>query len=916
MAKYNATLKMVTVEAGDTLSQIAVDYAGGYSKYKTLAAINNIKNTDYITVGQTIKLVADSSTTTTSTTVNAGKPTLIESQCGELANDPGTLYATWSWGKLSTTESFVAQWTYQTSEGIDMLGEAQNITVDEDDPELSCVDTFAIPSGAVKVEFKVKPISKTKDGKTDGDVYWTADWSTVWTWTNDTTLTAPSSAPSVEIEKFTLTASVENVKIKRATHIQFQVVKDNEDVPFATELGEIVSNQASHSFSINVGSQYKARCRAYNTDTNEKSEWTDYSSNYGTIPSTPESITELKALSSASIQVTWATVSNATSYTVEYTTNEIYFDTSSEVQSLTVTNTTGVAIVTGITIGKEYFFRVKASNDQGDSGWTDSKSLVIGKAPSAPTTWSSTTTAIVGEAVNLYWVHNSSDGSDQTAATLELYIENSTTDGGSDGSASEPQLIDISEAIPDEDEDYTDGICKWVLATSSYSEGCRILWRISTRGVTNEDSDWSAQRVINVYAPATLQLSITDMNGSAMSILRSFPFKVNAFAGPKTQAPIGYHLSIKSSTSYKTTDNIGNTKNVNAGDEVYSKYFDENQDLSETLSASDVDLENNVTYTITCTSAMDSGLTAEASLPLTVAWDDELYVPNAEISIDTDKMTASIRPYCENIARVHYLVSKGSSDYTKTTTVLSHVWGERVKGAKTTTGELVYYGVSATEEDIYFCTVEETTPVTDVLLSVYRREFDGSFTELETNIDVTKSTTIVDPHPALDYARYRIVAMSTTTGAVSYYDPPGHYVGGTAVIIQWDEAWNSFETADDGVLAHPAWSGSMLKLPYNIDVSESNSSDKTLVEYAGRSHPVCYYGTQLGVAATWSVEVPKTDKETLYALRRLARWMGDVYVREPSGSGYWASIDVSFNQKHKDTTIPVSLSISQVEGGM
>lgn len=912
MAILSKNGKYVTVQRGDTLSQIAVDYAGGYSKYKNLAAINNIKNADFITVDQVINLTADSSTTTTSTTVNAGKPTII--QFGELSSDAGTLYATWSWAKLSETECFVARWTYRTSEGTDMLGEAEEKAVDEDDPDLSCVDTFAIPSGAVKVEFKVKPISKTKSEDSD-DVYWQADWSTVKTWTNETTLDAPSSPPTVEIEKFTLTASVENINIKGASHIQFQVVKDNEATPFATELGEIVSSQASCAFSINAGSQYKARCRAYNTSTKEKSEWTDYSSNYTTIPATPESITGLKALSSSSVQVTWTPVSNATSYTVEYTTDEIYFDTSSETKSLTVSNTTGVAIVTGISSGKEYFFRVKASNDQGDSGWTDPKSIVIGKAPSAPTTWSSTTTAIVGEAVNLYWVHNSSDGSDQTAATLELYIENATTDGGSGDSASEPQLIDISEAIPEESEDYTDAICKWVLDTSSYSEGCRILWRISTRGVTNEDSDWSAQRVINVYAPATLQMSITDTNGSAMSILRSFPFTVNALAGPKTQAPIGFHLSIKSGSSYKTTDNIGNEKNVNAGDEVYSKYFDVDQDLSETLSASDVDLENNVTYTVTCTAAMNSGLTAEASLSLTVAWADDQYIPNAEVSIDADKMTASVRPYCENVVLVHYKVTEDSKVYTKTSTVLSSVWGERVKGAKTTTGERVYFGVSATEEDIYFCTVEEKIPITDVLLSVYRREFDGSFTELETGIDVTKSTTIIDPHPALDYARYRIVATSKTTGAVSYYDPPGCFVGGKAVIIQWDEAWSSFETTDDGVLAHPAWSGSILKLPYNIDVTEANTSDKTLIEYVGRSHPVSYYGTQLGVAATWNVEIPKTDKETIYALRRLARWMGDVYVREPSGSGYWASIDVSFNQKHKDTTIPVTLSISQVEGG-
>ena len=64
------------------------------------------------------------------------------------------------------------------------------------------------------------------------------------------------------------------------------------------------------------------------------------------------------------------------------------------------------------------------------------------------------------------------------------------------------------------------------------------------------------------------------------------------------------------------------------------------------------------------------------------------------------------------------------------------------------------------------------------------------------------------------------------------------------------------------------------------------------------------------------MDVPKSDKETLYALRRLSIWKGDVYVREPSGSGYWASISVSFSQNHCDVVIPVSLAITRVEGGI
>jgi hypothetical protein len=167
----------------------------------------------------------------------------------------------------------------------------------------------------------------------------------------------------------------------------------------------------------------------------------------------------------------------------------------------------------------------------------------------------------------------------------------------------------------------------------------------------------------------------------------------------------------------------------------------------------------------------------------------------------------------------------------------------------------------------------------------------------------------------LDYARYRIVATSKTTGTVNYYDIPGHYIGCTSIIIQWNEAWSNFDVTDEDELVQPPWSGSLLKLDYNVDVNESPSPDVSFVEYIGREHPVSYYGTQVGESASWSAEIPKEDKETIYALRRLAKWTGNAYVREPSGVGYWANIGVSFNQKHGDMTVPVSLSIKRVEGG-
>lgn len=907
MAKLSSDGKYVTVERGDTLGQIAIDYAGGYSNYKKLAAINNISNPDLIYVGQKIYLTEEAASGGgSSSSTNSNKPDI--ELFGLQSNADNTLFATWKWNK-SNTASYKVSWTYDSGNGVWFEGKFSDQSVDDDSPSLSKQSTYSIPSNARRVQFKVKPISETKKNSSGTETnYWDASWSDVETWTSATPLGAPDT-PSVEIVKFKLTASLDNIDINNATHIEFQVVKDNSASPFATEKAKIATTHASHVFTIGAGSEYKVRCRAYNSKDNEYSEWSKYSSNEGTIPSAPASIIELKAESETSVYISWEPVVNATGYGIEYTTKKIYFDTSKEVQSMNITEE-GItnAFVTGMDTGEEYFFRVKATNDKGDSGWSEIKSIIIGEKPAAPTTWSSTSTAITGEPVILYWVHNSEDGSSQTYAELQLYI----------GDAFEEHTIKNTD-----DEDEKDKTSQWTLDTTSYVEGTSVRWRVRTAGVTKEYGEWSIQRTIDIYAPATLELNVTDVNGNSIETLDSFPFYIKGLAGPKTQAPIGYHVTIKSNSIYETVDRIGNPLTVNKDEEVYSKYFDTTDSLLIEMSAGNVDLENSIEYTVTCTVSMNSGLTAKATRVFNVSWGNEQYIPNAEIGINEENMTASIRPYCINSNIVYYQVivettlEKFKRTYTKTDTVLSSVWIEKVvNGAFTVDGERVYSGVTASGEEVYLCMVEESSVVEGVSLSVYRREFDGSFTELASGLDSLKTTTITDPHPALDYARYRIVATDIATGAVAYYDPPGYPVGGKAVIIQWDEDWSSFETSEDGVLVQPPWSGSMLKLPYNIDVSESNSSDVTLVEYAGRSHPVTYYGTQLGVASSWSMEIPKDDKETIYALRRLARWMGDVYVREPSGIGYWAQITVSFSQKHLELTIPVSLSISQVEGGI
>lgn len=746
------------------------------------------------------------------------------------------------------------------------------------------------------VRFRVKPIShthKVKKGKTTVTVsYFTGKWSVTKT-LRIGSVKPPETpdTPTVTISDYTLTAKVDNLdnSTNNATSVYFEIVKqsDKGTKKLGPYKAAVKYRSASYSHKVYAGDKYKVRCFAVHEvkplkgkSYEIKSGWSDYSAEVSTPPNRP-SITTLKTISSTEVSIKWDSINSATSYEIQYTTKEAYFDTNTDaVSSKTIESGTS-AIITGLDSGGEYFFRIRAVNDSGKSRWTDTKSVTVGKKPAAPTTWSSTTTAVLGETIYLYWIHNSQDGSKSTKADLELYANGIL------------QTVDQSQltfSYGDEDEEKTH---VYELPTTGHEDGAILQWRIRTAGVTGEFSDWSVQRTIDVYAPPVLEMNLLsnkDDVTSTIETLSSFPMYVIANPGPDSQTPISYHLSIITTDDYETQDNItGENKFVGANTEVYSKYFDINEPLIEAISANNVDLENGQTYVVKCVVSMNSGLTAEASTSFSVDWAEEQYSPFGEIMYNEDTYSCSIRAYCFTTQDEFYQYYEDDDPDPVETPEDS-------------------------DED-----VEEETLVEGITLSVYRRDYNGEFIEVATDIDNTNNTFVTDPHPALDYGRYRVIATSTKTGAVSYVDLPNEPIGETSVILQWDEKWSNLIATDDELeeeQTSPLWTGSRVILPYNIDVSDKNSIDVSLVEYIGRKRPVSYYGTQLGETSSWKVEIPKDDTDTLYALRRLAIWTGDVYVREPSGSGYWASVSVSMSQTHCQVTIPVTLDITRVEGGL
>lgn len=842
------------VKWGDTLSEIVCkeefkDLIPGSTisqKVDYVKKLNPglIKDVDLIKEGWTIVIAGEAAEKPKEN--KTYKVTIPDDWFG-LLND-NTLFAQWQWNQEGT-EKYQLRWMYYVN-GKAFYGNSSANSVDENDPEASQVSTYSIPAEAEKVTFQVKPIA-------DETASWEADWSTIKT---HYFIGAPG-APEPVLDGLTLTATLENIEVADdSDQIEFQLVKDNKSTVGKNVFSNISTGYASAKWeNLKAGSKYKVRCRAVRSGSNSAtSDWSPYSKTVGTIPTPSSGFTKYRAESETSVYLEWGASNTAESYEIWYISKEditekdivdyaeIAPDKFKKVQNIEV----NYREIADLTTGNEYFFIVRAVNTEGASDWSKEVSVIVGEEPAAPTTWSSVTTVNAGDPLNLYWVHNSIDGSSETFAELEMYING------------------VKEIIPtlekSQDEDEKDKTSVYSVDTSRFTEVTEIRWRVKTSGITQVFGDWSIERQIWVYPEPELTLSISNTEGGDLvDTLGSLPLYISATTAADGQIPIEYYVTVTANGAYDTVDNIGNNKTVSAGDLVYSGHTEVNSEsdtsLKLALEAGDIDLENNISYTVTCLVSMDTGLTAEASVDFTVAWSDDLYWPNATIKIDKETLVAHINPYCTDLD-----------------------------------GNLI----------------------DDVLLSVYRREPNGTFTKIADELQNDGSIGVTDPHPSLDYARYRIVSTSKSTGAISYYDRPGYLVGEKSAVIQWDETWSEFDISNDDEVAQTPWTGSILKLPYNLDVTDNYSIDVSHVKYIGREHPVAYYGTQVGETSTWNLQIRKNDTETLHTLRRLARWMGDVYVREPSGNGYWASISISLPNKHCEVTIPVTINITRVEGGV
>lgn len=605
----------------------------------------------------------------------------------------------WKWHK-DNTDHYVVKWYWANGQGWN-VGSTDEVKTKQ--------AFYTAPTEAKKVKVKIKPVYKQSTNKNAKTVTVNWGWSTEkqYNFANNPPTKPPTPTIAYLNNGDYVKISIDNYDDSTTHDVQFEIMKDNTKRVGSLRYSQVNTGHAEITVKASElipGHTYKARVRGLKDVTwvgtagviwsgvvtqqetstissvGDYGEWSDYSTELLSKPKAVTSLKTIKALSETSVYIDWVNTSTADSYEIEYTTDKRYFDSSpNNVSSVTVS--VGHAEITGLDTGNQWFFRIRSVNATGNSDWSDIYSITLGKKPAAPSTWSTSSVVNQGDDIILNWTHNSEDGSDMTKAKVMLKLDNSdfiwylmidkqssesnnvVPMPGQNGSTILIATINMNNQESSTFDLYNDmgtghsimikdnvGEIRLKTDDVSYSNGAIFNWSVMTQGVLNEYGDESVRRTIKIYSPITLQMSVEGVNDESDITMTSYPLNIDLeVTESDIQKPVSYFISIISNQSYEWYDNAGNNIIISAGETIFQQYYDTTEtQMNIELTPADLTLANNNSYTINVTVAMDSGLTADSNMTITIAFEDELLEPNAYIYVDKDTLTANIVPFCQN----------------------------------------------------------------------------------------------------------------------------------------------------------------------------------------------------------------------------------------------------------------------------
>lgn len=543
-------------------------------------------------------------------------------------------------------------------------------------------------------------------------------------------------------------------------------------------------------------------------------------------------------------------------YIVEWSTDPNAWDNHEDVESSEApgqpdASGNGWRTIGGLEPGDTYWFRVKRGESKAEDAYEWSDYACVGK--NGKTYQVSCVMGTKPTAPTL--------GQVPSSAPVDDPLTLSWTHNSEDGSAQTAYEVQVNTGSWVQlSTGTTEQFVTFTPASMGFADGSTVQWRVRTKGAldtgsSDDWSPWSATGSVAVWAKPSSTIYVPDP-------VESLPLDMRLDVGATSAGnrPTRFWLTVASDEPYEAIGPDGDPMWVAEGETVWSGEAVPGDEGCTTggwdisLSVVDIRLFSGISYVVSGGCYTAQGLRSEATPTTFVADIGQTAIDGCDADVTFDKVTmsATIMPRCTD-----------GPD------------GELLDG---------------------------------VTLSVWRlgdpNEKVGEWLAND------GYATCLDPHPTFGTCVYRIVATDMGTGAQGSSDvtltttAPG-------IVIQWDEEWGDPENSSEGV----SFSGQRLVLPFNVDVTEQWTKQSSLNEWAGRKSPVSRYGTQRGHTATWTCSVNRfKGLDQVNAVRKLATHMGDVYVREPYGSGYWAHVDVgSLGAAHGDPAVQISLNVTRVE---
>lgn len=233
----------------------------------------------------------------------------------------------------------------------------------------------------------------------------------------------------------------------------------------------------------------------------------------------------------------------------------------SPVTSFTATGISGTA-----------YIRVRNKNAAGTSDWLVSEQVTTICPPAAPTLTSPSGNVVdmASGSVTFSWLHNSLDGSTQTAAQLAY-----STNGGSTWTT-------VTKST---EQSHTISPIPWAAGTA-------VTWRVRTKGADASYGDWAQARTFNVYTAPTV--SITSPGATITGMPISLTATYSDMAGFTCQAAT-VSLTKDGRTLYSESATINGTS------------------ITSSLDVSEFLPTNGETYTVVVTARSSSSLQTTAN---------------------------------------------------------------------------------------------------------------------------------------------------------------------------------------------------------------------------------------------------------------------------------------------------------------